>query len=70
VVKMLEWQLRFMARFLEAAAEKASWVSVKQDENTLTLVAANEREDRLTQLVVTTKPPYTLTYTDEWGLLE
>lgn len=66
---MEHWQVRLLAKFLKTAADKASWVSVKQEGDTLVLTAADERE-RLARLVVTTKHPYTLTYTDEWGLLE
>jgi len=66
---MLWWQLRFLAKFLESAAERAIWVSVEREGDTLTFVAAGERE-KLARLVVTTKSPHTLTYTDEWGLLD
>jgi hypothetical protein len=61
--------VRLLAKFLEAAADKASWVSVEREGDTLVLTAADERE-RLARLVVTTKHPYTVIYTDEWGLLK
>jgi hypothetical protein len=67
---MLRWQARFMARFLEAAAERAEWVSVVEEgeKGTLVIIAADER-DRTARLAITTKLPFTLSYTDEWGLL-
>jgi hypothetical protein len=64
---MLHWQARMLARFLEAAAEKAEWIYFETGD-TLVFIAANER-DQLARLEVT-KDPYTLTYKDEWGLLE
>jgi predicted Fe-S protein YdhL (DUF1289 family) len=59
-----------MARFLEAAAERAEWISISEqkEENILVLIAADER-GRVAQLTVTKKYPYTLSYTDEWGLM-
>lgn len=65
---MLHWQARFMARFLEAAAERAEWISVEVQGDTLTLTAADER-DRVARLTITMKPPHMLEYSDEWGLM-
>jgi len=65
---MLHWQARFMARFLESAAQRAEWISVEKQGDTLVFVAANEY-DWVARLVVTTKSPYRVEYTDEWGLM-
>jgi hypothetical protein len=57
-----------MARFLEAAAERAEWISVEAQGDILILTAADER-DQVARLTITTNPTHILEYSDEWGLL-
>jgi len=66
---MLHWQARMVAKFLEAAAERAEWVSVEQEGGTLVFIAADER-GRVARLVVSTRSPYKVEYSDEWGVME
>ncbi len=66
---MLHWQAKILAKFLQSAADKAEWIAVEQKEKVLVFVASSE-DNKYARLEVTTDYPYTLTYTDEWGLLE
>ncbi len=65
---MLHWQARILAKFLEAAADKAEWIAVEQKEKAIVFVASNGN-GKYARLEVTTDYPFTATFTDEWGLL-
>jgi len=66
---MLHWQARILAKFLQSAADKAEWISVEQKEKAIIFIASSE-ENEYARLEVTTDHPFTVIYTDEWGLLE
>ncbi len=66
---MLHWQAKILAKFLKGAADRAEWISAEVREGAIVFVAS-DGDDKYARLEITTDYPHTVTYTDEWGLLE